>query len=331
MGEVFARQVQYGKENPASRGTAVAATAMWPGTIKVPADRTRTYLKTTTGRRVQSIGGVFTNYLARPTLASDGYFEILPFLLSMALKGNVTASETTPGQADYKWDFGPSLTADNAQDSFTVEYGDDTEQYEMEYCMVESLKISGRPNELVQLEASLYGRQITVTNLTAGLTARTLQPMLANMTKFYVDTTWAGLGGTQVANLLKSWTLDITTGLHPKFMADGQRYFSTHGAGYMEAVLTMVYEGNAAADGQFDLFQAGTPRAIRLLCEGPQIGSGANNSLKIDLYGEYETIVPLDSEEDGNSLHAAVFRMTDDNQATPHAIDVEVVCDSNAV
>ena len=333
MGELAFRKVQYGRE--VTRGTAVVATKMWPGVITVPVDRQPVFNQLTTGRRARAQAGTINQLLVDGfTLQMEqGVFQVLPFLMSMLLKGGVTATETTASQADYAWDFTPSLTAANAQNAFTVEFGDDTQAYEIEYCMARRLTIAGTlgENAGVSLEAECFGRQITATTFTGALAPLPYEYMVANMSKLYKDSTWATLGSTQLTSTLQDYSIEILSGLHPKFLGDGQKTFSTHGEGFIDAMATFTFEGNATADAIWDDFQAGTKRALQLQVNGAQIGSGTTYQLKVNMFGQFESVIPLNSEKNGNNLHAAVFHILDDNAATPHSLGVGVTTNANTV
>lgn len=333
MGELVFRKIQYGKE--VTRGTAVVATKMWPGKISVPVDRTPVFPELTTGRRARAQSGVFNQILVDGfTLSMEqGVFQALPMLFSMGLKGGVTATETTPSQTDYLWDFSPSLSASNAQNGMTVEFGDDTQAYEIEYCLARSLKIAGALGDDagVSLEAECFGKQITATTFTAALTPGTYEFMVANMTKLYIDPAWATLGATQKTGLLQDFSIEIQTGLHPKFLANGVKTMTSHGEGFFDVMATFTFEGGSAADTEFDNFQAGTKRAIRLEVIGSQLGTGTPYKLTVDMFGQFESVIPLSSEKNGNNLHAAIFHCLDDNLATPHMFAVTCTTNANAV
>jgi hypothetical protein len=333
MGERAFTKTQYGKE--VTRGTAVVATKIWPGTITVPVDRQPVFPEIASGRRARAQAGVINQLLVDGfTLAADPCpFQALPFIFSMGLKGGVTASETTPSQADYLWDHTPSLTAANALNAFTIEFGDDTQAYEIEYSLARSIKIAGKmgENSGVSVEAECFGRQITTTTFTASLAPLAYEFMTANLTKVWIDSTWATLGTTQKTGLLQDFSVEILTGLHPKFLGEGTKYFNTHGEGFIDAMATFTLEGAAAADAIFDAFQAGTKQAIRLQTIGSQIGTGSTYALTINMFGQWESVIPISGEKNGNNLHAAVFHILDDNAATPHSIGVTVTTNGNAV
>lgn len=336
MGELAFRKTQYGKENPATHGTAVAATKLWPGTITVPADRKPAFPPIQTGRRARALDGVVNQvHVDGLTLSMEnGVFQAMPFLLSMCLKGAVAASEQTVGQSDYLWTFTPSLTASNAPDSFTVEYGDDTQAYEIEYVMGRRLTVGGTLGDdaPVSVECEAFGKQISTAAFTAGISPLAYEFMVANMVKIYVNDTWANLGVTEVTGLLQEWSIEILTGLHPKFHAAGVKTMTAHGEGYIDAVATFTFEGGASADTLWDDFRAGTPHAIRIEVLGSQIGTGDPYSLVFDLYGQFEEVIPLANEKEGNNLHTAIFHALDDNTgATPHMLGVTCTTNANTV
>lgn len=316
MGEKVWSKCQYGVE--VTKGTAVVATKLWPGTVSVPPDRSVNFLTPVTGRRGGPILSAISQVIVDPLTLSMGdaaYIEAIPVMLAMLLDGTVT-----PVSGSGKWIYTPVLTAAPSLKSLTVEWGDDTQAYEAEYVMARSLKIRGRTGEngFVTCELDCFGKQITKTTFTAALTTGSLTPLVSNMASLWIDPTWATLGTTAKAGLLREWDIEISNGVHPKQMADGALTYSTYGIGNLSVAANFVFEGNAAAVTEYDAYRAQTARAIRIL-----IGD-ATNGLQIDMYGKYETVQPLGQEADGNNLHTAVFMGMDDNQATPHNLAITV-------
>jgi hypothetical protein len=314
----------------------VAATKAWPGKITVPADRKPVFPEESLGLRARAQRAVIYQLLVDGMKLNleHGVFQKLPFLFSIGLKGGVTPVEQTTDQDDYLWDFTPSLSASNTPKSGTIEFGDDTQAYEVECCMAKSIKISGviGDNAPVKIEADLFGKQITPTTFTSSLAVAQDEAMIANLTKLFIDDASDGFGGTQVTDLLREYSVEILTGLHPKFFANGQKTFNGHGEGFIDVMATFTFEGNSGADAQFDLFQAGSSRAIRLLIEGSQIGSGENHSLKLDMWGTWEEIIPLGNEKEGNNLHTAVFHCHTEPEVTPaFKLGVNVITNVSAV
>jgi hypothetical protein len=313
MAERALSKVQFGLES--ARGTAVAADTLLLGAeiAAVPVDRVPVFPEDALGVRARSSRNPIYQYLAQNTLTiPHGYFEILPFFLSLATKGGVTPAEQTPAEGDMLWNHTPSLTATNAIDTVTLEVGDDTDAYEVEYVMFERLKFAGvvaqgTDEAPVSIEADYFGRQVTKTSFTGAITAPTVTTMNAGLSRFYADPLWANIGTTEVTSLIRAWELEILTGLHPKFFGSANRFFDTHGEGFIDVMLNLTFEGGASADAERDLFVAGTQQAIQIQVLGPQIGAGDVNSLIFSVYGAYENVIPLAEEDRGNNLHTAVF------------------------
>ncbi|NSW52207.1 MAG: hypothetical protein HPY85_06860 [Anaerolineae bacterium] len=328
MGELVFKKAQYGIESV--HGTHVAATRLYPGTVTVGQDRKVQFISEHYGARTNEARTAIYQHLANPMLQeAHGVFQHLPLHFSIGLKGGVTPEEQTVDQDDYEWDFTPDLEDSNAPDSMTLEYGDDTQAFEVGYVMARRYRISGAVGEdaPVQIETECFGDEVTPVSFTAGLSpiSTALQAMVANMAKIYIDATWANLGTTQKTGILRSYDIEILTGVHPKFNGEGGKVMTGHGEGAIAFLATFRFEGNASADAEWDLMRSQGNRAIRLVIEGDQIGTGQKHSLTLDLFGRYETFVPLDGEKDGDNLSAVTFRSLNDLQATPHSLGVKVV------
>jgi hypothetical protein len=314
MGNRYFSKVQFGKES--TRGTAVAADTILLGkTPAVSTDRKFVVPEENTGIRAQGVRAVNHQYLYNNTLSTEhGYFQQLPALFGCSLVGGVTASEVTASQGDYLWDHTPDLSfgSSNAPDSLTIELGDDTQAFESEYCMFERIRISGSVSQgqdasPVAIEADFFGRQLTPTSFTGSLTFPTAEPINAKLSRFYLDTAWSGVGGTEKTNILRGFDIEILSGVHPKFTGSGNKYFNTHGEGLIMATAQFTFEGNSDADAIFDAQQAGTFQVVRLQINGSTIASGTPHSLKIDIGGIWDTVSPLGGEDRTDNLHTATL------------------------
>ena len=314
MGDRALSKLQFGLETV--NGTAVAADTLLAG-AEIPAvmpDRTPTFPEDNLGVRARSSRVRTDQFLVNNTIRiPQAYFQALPILFSIGLQGNITPVEQNTPQADWLWTFLPSMTATNAIDSITLEAGDDTDAYEYEYVMAESIKLAGvvaQAGEEAPVEVSVdfFGRQTTKASFTGAISVPTMNDINAKFGRVYVDTTWAGRGTTEVTDLVRSWELEILTGVHPKFLGSANQFFDTHGENFIDVMLTLLLEGNSKADTEFDAFKANTKQAVSIkLDSGVAIGSGDNHNLAFSVWGAYEHVTPLDSEDKGNNLHAAVF------------------------
>ena len=337
-GERALSKIQWGKESAAAHGTAVAADTILAGAeiAAINPDRKPSYYDDALGLRMRSTRAVIYQYLAQNTIKLPAcYFQALPMVLSCGIKGNVTPAEQTPFQADYLWDHTPSLTATNAPDSITLEAGDDTQAYELEYLMFESLKLAGQiaqgaEESPVSLEAAYFARQVSPVSFTGGLSFPSMETMNAKLSRFYVDTTWAGRGTTEKTGTIRAWELELLTGLHPKFLGSANKYFDVHGENFIEVMLTLTLEGNANADALFDYYRAGTKIALGMKVSGALIGTGVAHSLTANLWGTFEHVTPLSEEAGGNNLHKALFHALYDPTGA-HGIEVKAITNVAAI
>lgn len=315
MGSEFFNVVQYGKENPAARGTPVACTQMWIGQMQpIRTDRKPTYPKEHFGVRSDALRSVIHQRLYTNTLSTEhGAFQHLPFMGGIGLKGAVSAAEQTTGQHDYLWAQTPSLTAANNPDSGTLRFGDDVQAYISEYVMAERIRISGQVAQgmdasPVRLEMDVFGRQIAESTFTAALTPRTLEPMNAKFARLYLDSAWASVGSTEAADLLRTFDIEILTGVHPKFAGSTAQTFNRHAEGVIAVTGTFGIEGGSTAADLFADQQNNVFTVARLEIAGSQIGTGDTHLFQLDFGGTFEDASPINSEDRGDNLAQFVLR-----------------------
>ena len=306
MGNSFFTSVLYGKE--LTRGTAVAATKRWPGQApKVMSDTKKTFVTEMLDVRAAERRSVVFQRLYRNNLtAAQATFEQVPAVFGCGLKG-VTPTETTPSQGDYLWTFAPSMTAANSPDSLTIELGDDAQFWESEYCMFDKISLSGSIDQeggeaSVSLDAGFFGRQLTTTTKTPAIALPTGEFMNAKRARLYIDTSWAGVGGTELANLLRSFQIEILTGVHPDSTGSANQYFNAHKEGVIGVMGTFTIEGGSNAAAILTASRSAGLVVARLEITGNQIGTGTSRSLKIDFSGDYDEVDPISGEDRGDNL-----------------------------
>lgn len=312
MGSKAFSITQYGKE--ATRGIAVAATKKFIGqVVQVTPDRKPDYPSDNIGVRADAVRGIIYQTLVQNTLSSPhGYFQALPAIFGCGLKGGITPTEQTVGQSDFLWTFTPSLIANNAPDSLTIEYGDDVQAVEAEYCMFERIRISGTVAQgaepaPVSIEADYFGRQLTPVSFTPAIAIPVMETMSAKLTKFYLDTAWAGVGTTEQINILRAFEIEILTGVHPIFTSSGDKFFNVHGEDIIAVMVNLTLEGNASANAVWNAHREQSLAVARLKITGGMIGTGLPHSLTVDIGGTWEAVTPLGGEDRGNNLHIATL------------------------
>lgn len=190
MGQRALRKIQIGEES--TKGTAVAATAVLLGlltmkespTIHRPVEERGTFAEFSRSVKVAN--------LAELTFEGDALFEQILCWLHMGVLGNVTPTDADP---KFTWTFTPAMAAAGVFDSFTLEYGDDVEQFETEFCLARTIEISGAMGEPMKIRADMFGRKMTVCDFTASLVAPAVESVLTQKARLYIDdhdkTDWA--------------------------------------------------------------------------------------------------------------------------------------------
>src|SRR3990167_7463506 len=134
------RRAQLGKET--TSGTAVAATQiLLPTSLTIddvmsfhePAEE-RLSLSMFHRSQVKGIGPIKIRY------DSDLLYEEIVYWLQGAVKGGVAPTQPDVGTDLYT--ITPVYTATNAQNTYTIEAGDNEQEIEVEYCAVESIDIT---------------------------------------------------------------------------------------------------------------------------------------------------------------------------------------------
>ena len=296
---------QIGNEG-ATRGTPVAATRQlypdvssafnvdWGYTFhegRVSATRTPISYGTRQSERVE------INY---STPGDTGIsFDELPFLLQFP------AGITPTGSTAVTWAFSNGGTASGTASSFTIEFGDDVQNYEAEYCMASRINLSGDADGMTQASADFFGRQSTKSSKTA------LSPLSPVSIPSYLwtvafGTAFAALdAATSIPNFLRSWEVDYTTGWMPHFYADGLDYFGQAlESGHVMGNVNLTVDSNSTAISQFyDKGEAGTTDFVRLEATGPTIAGGTAYSAIIETAVVWENVTPLGGEIDGQNLY----------------------------
>ncbi len=151
-------------------------------------------------------------------------WEVYPHVLSMAIKGGVNPVYTS---SVYRWTHTRVPTAHPNLDSVTLErYFSDGEGGTIEqraaYCMLETLGVKYAMNDTLKWSGKGFGRAFATNTATLALSLPTPVLGVSSLSKVYADTSWGGVGGTQLTEQVYGWDLEIGTGLFPLFTAEGR-------------------------------------------------------------------------------------------------------------
>jgi hypothetical protein len=302
------RLVQVGKES--SRGTAVAADKRLVGTLTMTPEHTFQY--PVDERKSLAEYKRVRETARRTSMRYEGdatYQQIVDFL-GMTLKGGVSGSQVGSTIA-YLWTYTPNLAAVNTQDSYTVEYGDNSQNWEADFVVCESMELSIGLGETVQLRADLLGRQATTSTATT-IADPDVVEIVANHAQIWIDPAWASLGSTAQASLLTGATIRLPSGLTPVKYADGSLDWSTVVENRRHFELDLEFAMGSVAKTEWDAYVAGTLRAIRIKLTGGMIVGSTPYYLQIDMIGRYTSPPEFFGSRDGLDIYRVTFAsMTD--------------------
>jgi hypothetical protein len=296
------RKIQLGREETA--GTAVVASTIWGGPAVFITDPVqRTLVDENIGLIGQTDRGYFPNREAIIEFAeTELTFEQALHIFEAGIETDSPAANGGTSTAYiYEYDF-PS-TAANTIKPYTIEAGNDQEQYEMEYCFVEEITITGAFNQPIRYSHRWRGRQKTACDFTAALTRPVQEVALFNNAKLYLDASGGTLGSTQKTGTWRGFEMTIGTGLRAVFTGDGQLYFiKTKQVGpVITGTLTTEYD--AVGEALEDAFHAGTSYLMRKDFIGSILsGSGGTHTTKLIRFDSAIQFTSIDPPEanDGN-------------------------------
>ena len=202
------------------------------------------------------------------------------------LPGAVTGSGSA--STGYTYAFQPSLSSDDLK-SMTLEFGESGNPYESDQVMVNSFTLRGDPDSDSEpgwmFEAEMMGRTISTTSYSGSITDRTTEAITARGTKLYVDTTAAGIGGTQLTGHLINWSLTGNNNIHYKAFAEDESAMAANKVGRGERTfdgeVTIEFDSDTTAIG-FSKLRSGNTLYLRLEREGTTIATTYKKKLTID-------------------------------------------------
>jgi len=317
------RKLQLGKESTA--GTAVSATTIWRGTGTLE-DQRGMYFPDEDIGYIAPVNRAVTPY----TLGSldldevPATFEQLPYILAMGVDGVVTGTKDGSG-TDYIYTYNFPTTALKTPKTFTIEGGDNEQVERMAYTFCESFKISGKSKEPWMVSGKLIGNSVDVlaAGFTSGVSLPSVEEILFQKTKLYIDAVNGTIGTTQVVCTLYEFSLDVTTGFTATFAANGALGFCKINAGVPDIKLHLVFEHNSSSTSEKAKWRNITPRLIRIKGEGSSFTTGGtkykNKTCNLDMAGLWEKIDKL-GENNGNDILEGDFRVAYDPTAAKFAV-----------
>ena len=308
-GIVGGRFIQFGQEAVAA-GTEADATVMYRG-LATFTDETEVIFPE---ENVGYVSGLDRTYIAKVgTVAEFEEHELTFEQVLYWLDAGVdhVAGAADGAGSDYIYTYAmPELATDTMTIlTYTVEMGDNQQEYQATGCFVEEFTISGAPDEAVKISGNWRGRQLAKGTRTAGLSPTAVEAVLFNKAKLYIGT--GDTFGAQVTSTWVGFDLNVKTGWMYQSTGDGALYPSLLKLTQPEVTCDFTFEHNASAVTEYDAYLAQTHRKIRMEFSGSTFDTaGTAYSVKtiiIDLDGKWESFEGLD-DMDGDDVITGTFR-----------------------
>ena len=303
------KKIQLGVESTA--GTEVNATVIYRGLGGGVDSRTIVFPDEEVGFLAGLDRSYASQHLAEIEFAeTEATFQHLPYILEAGVAAEV-ATQDGAG-SDYIYQYLWPTTSQNTLNTYTIEWGDDQQEYQSTYCFVKDFTLTGAAGEAVMMSANWVGRAAATGTYTAALTPNSVEEILFSKGTIDIDDTGTYPATTNKSSTLVSMELSVTTGFMEYFTADGQLYFTAHKQVMPEALLTVTFEHDGTATAEYAKFQADTTRNIRLQFTGSAVTTPgttySNHEFIIDAIGRYESFSQLD-DADGNNQVTATLRI----------------------
>ena len=294
MGEVALRFLQGGYE--ATKGTGVPATRKLMARITNPNfNIPRDFIEEDRGTLVAStrfVEGV-KDYTFSIAQENGTTFEDLGWLFHTTVHG--TAAPTTINTAAYSRTYTPQTTAaGDTLKSATIEFGDDTQEFECEYCEGEGFTLGFATLAVGQTApvtmTTDFVTQSLTSNTKTSLSAPTVETILATGANFYLgseSTAYALL--SEVTGSLRAYTMTYVNNLGRKVYVGDGTTFSNIGRGRRVVTFTAQVEGDANGVTRFTEWDLGTYKRMRLLFQGGVItGTTPATTKKLQIDGRFQ-------------------------------------------
>jgi hypothetical protein len=212
----------------------------------------------------------------------------------------------------------PSMTAANNPLAFSVDVGDDVQNWRLQYAMLTRWKQSAGLNDLTQLEFDGFAQR-AVKTAKASPAANTAVVIPGDLWTWKFATTFAGLTGASVqANLVVDHELEVLTGIVAEHYQDGNPYFGQHVETSIGGTLKLTVESTAFAITEFyDKAVAQTLDFVRAKATSPVVLGASFYSLQHDMGIFWDEPKIISRERDGINLYEVSGHLTDDGANGP--------------
>ncbi len=312
--------IQIGKE--ITRGTGVAATRRI--LTKSASFRIIEELENMEGEMhgllVRSVvAPVLTHKQTELEIVTDLDFEQILFPLLSGVRGGVVPTQEGGAGPAELWTFTPAVAADPLIDTYTLEYAERSMEaspveigLESQYGFVTAFNIQGGEEGVPQISYSIVARGAGMAASTASIALPTRTHVGNLKWTVFIDSTWAGLGTTQVSAQVFNLNFGFSDFVAPARYLDGRGNldFSTYEfrAGRVgDLSFDIVIDPSGQIATEDSLKGDGTMRFVRIEILGPAFAApdaGFNHRIRIDgaYYHAGDSMVERGGEREGQSM-----------------------------
>jgi hypothetical protein len=300
------RRSQLAPEGIGSVGLAVAATKQLSGALSLTNQPQRE-------RRIErraTMGGsnVWTDYAYRcaGTYAGRAVTNELPYILSMAVRGDITTPTANV------WTFDQPIKTVPALRSCTLYAGDNSQAFRAAGCYVEEFTLEAQDTGAVMLNATILGHELVKTGVVFDTTLTTMPGDTAKnlLTTIAIADGSGTIGSPVIAGQVYGFRLTWNSGIAPDYTMDMQLDMTDIQRDEPECTVVVTAKLHNAAVNEFDKYRLLSNRYVRLLNIGQFLSgtSGPRHTIQIDGCYVITDFTPLAEERDGTTR--CTFTMT---------------------
>lgn len=303
------RKLQFSRQADSDSGDAIAATEIWRGMGTIEDARDLHYIDEDVGLLVGSDRTNTSALQAKLSLdAIPATYEQFPHLLEMNIK-TVTPTSDSGNGSGIIYTYPIPTNATQAIKPYCWQGGDNIQAEVANFMHGIDFTWAGEEQKEWMMSSNLMGRTVANTSFTALSNLVAIDEMNFNQTKLYIDPDSGSWGSTLFSNTLLQASLKYTSGLIPKYTADGNLYPSWFQMTMPTIELTITFEHDANSVIEKTNWRNETARLIRLLNQGPALttpGVYTYKTSQLDLAGKWLKFAKL-GERNGNDVLEGTF------------------------
>jgi hypothetical protein len=250
-------------------------------------------------------------------------FEQMRHILAMTMVSGVVASALGGGR--YSRTYERSLTSIADIDTYCFERrasdGTNFKDIRIPYCFITKLTLKGAIDTPVTYSVDVVGRAPLAGPITAALALPTIAIPSSFLSALYIDSTWAGRGGTLISDQILGWQIDIYPGWYPFTALQGRTAldFATHklnpdNLGIDVTVTALV---GAQYDAERTAARAGTSRFVQMKVTD---ATGTDESLALNMALKHSASDILAFGND-NGQNTVDFKLVDSADNGAHFLE----------